>query len=194
MPDPRRASARIAAVAALFAFMIGALFTASASAQDALTIDLDERNGSGISGTATLTPDGDSTTIRLQLEGPVGDNPVNIMAGTCLSFDAMPVYELESIDANGVSETTIDASIDDLTADEHVINVHASPTNLGTIYACGAIEESAGGDDDAATSASITLATANASGVSGTATLTAVGDSRTAVAIRVSGVAGTNLA
>ena len=194
MPAPRRASARIAAIAALLALMIGGLFTAPVSAQDALTIDIDERNGSGVSGTATLTPDGDSTTIRLQLEGPVGDNPVNIMSGSCLNFDALPVYELNAVDANGVSETTINASLDDLTDDAHVINVHASPTNLGTIYACGAIDGASSSGDNSSTSSSVTLATANSSGVSGTATLTAVGDSRTAVAIRVSGVAGTNLA
>jgi hypothetical protein len=178
--------------------MIGGLISAPVSAQDALTINLDERNGSGITGTATLTPDGDSTTIRLELEGPVGNNPVNIMAGTCLDFDAQPIFTLSSVDDNGVSETTIDASIDDLTAEAHVINVHASPTNLVTIFACGAIEAAAtdtgAGTDDAQTATTITLATANASGVSGTATLTAVGDSRTAVAINVSGVAGSNLA
>lgn len=198
MPAPRGASARIAAIAVLLALMIGGLFAVPASAQDALTIDLNERNGSGIAGTATLTPDGDSTTIRLELEGPVGNNPVNIMAGTCLDFDAQPIFELNSVDDNGVSETTIAASIDVLTSDAHVINVHASPTNLVTIFACGAIEAAAtdGGTttDDKESAATITLATANASGVSGTATLTAVGDSRTAVAISVTGVAGTNLA
>ncbi|MEZ4625723.1 MAG: hypothetical protein R2843_13215 [Thermomicrobiales bacterium] len=88
MPAPRRAYARIAAIAALLALMIGGLISAPVFAQDALTIDLDEQNGSGVSGTATLTPDGDTTTIRLELEGPVGDNPVNIMSGTCLDFDA----------------------------------------------------------------------------------------------------------
>jgi hypothetical protein len=198
MPAPRGASARIAAIAALLAFMIGGLFTAPASAQDAFTIDLDERNGSGISGTATLTPEGDSTTIRLQLEGPVGNNPVNIMAGTCLDFNAQPIFTLSSVDDNGVSETTIDASIDELTGDDHVINVHQSPTNLVTIFACGEIEAPASGgddgEDDEQNAATITLATSNNSGVSGTATLTAVGDSRTAVAINVNGVSGSNLA
>ena len=194
MPAPRRAPARIAAIAALLALMIGGLVSAPVSAQDALTIDLDERNGSGVSGTATLTPDGDSTVIRLELEGPVGDNPVNIMAGSCLDFDAMPLHELNDVDSSGVSETTIDASLDELTGDEHVINVHASASNLGTIFACGAIVAADGGDDAGQTSATVTLATSNESGVSGTATLTAVGDARTAVAIRVTGVSGSNLA
>ena len=194
MPAPRRAYARIAAIAALLALMIGGLISAPVSAQDALTIDLDEQNGSGVSGTATLTPDGDTTTIRLELEGPVGDNPVNIMSGTCLDFDALPVFELSAVDANGVSESTIDVNIDELTGSAHVINVHASASNLGTIFACGAIEEASTSTTDTTSSASVTLATSNSSGVSGTATLTAVGDSRTAVSISVTGVAGTNLA
>ena len=194
MPAPRRAYARIAAIAALLALMIGGLISAPVFAQDALTIDLDEQNGSGVSGTATLTPDGDTTTIRLELEGPVGDNPVNIMSGTCLDFDALPVFELSAVDANGVSESTIDVNIDELTGSAHVINVHASASNLGTIFACGAIEEASTSTTDTTSSASVTLATSNSSGVSGTATLTAVGDSRTAVSISVTGVAGTNLA
>ena len=194
MPAPRRAYARIAAIAALLALMIGGLISAPVFAQDALTIDLDEQNGSGVSGTATLTPDGDTTTIRLELEGPVGDNPVNIMSGTCVDFDALPVFELSAVDANGVSESTIDVNIDELTGSAHVINVHASASNLGTIFACGAIEEASTSTTDTTSSASVTLATSNSSGVSGTATLTAVGDSRTAVSISVTGVAGTNLA
>ena len=191
MPAPRRAYARIAAIAALLALMIGGLISAPVFAQDALTIDLDEQNGSGVSGTATLTPDGDTTTIRLELEGPVGDNPVNIMSGTCVDFDALPVFELSAVDSNGVSESTIDVNIDELTGSAHVINVHASASNLGTIFACGAIEEAS---TSTTSSASVTLATSNSSGVAGTARLTAVGDSRTAVSISVTGVAGTNLA
>jgi hypothetical protein len=194
MPAPRGAYARIAAIAALFAVLLGSLVSTPVAAQDALTIDLDERNGSGVSGTATFTPDGNETTIRLELEGPVGNNPVNIMAGSCLNFDALPVFELNAVDDSGVSETTIDASIDDLTAEPHVLNVHASPTNLGTIFACGAIEADTSDDSGTDSDASVTLATANNSGVSGTATLTAVGADRTTVAIRVTGVAGTNLA
>jgi len=211
MPTPRRAFARIAAMAALMAMAIssGVVAPVSVAAQDdAVVIDLAERNQSGVSGTATLTPDGDQTTIRIEVEGPVGNNPVNIMTGTCQEFDANPVYALSSVDNNGVSETTIDATLDDLLAEPHVINIHASPTNLGTIYACAEItaEAAPAGETPTAEATStasatataneveITLATANASGVSGTAVLTAASANSTRVVIQVSGVIGTNLA
>lgn len=213
MPTPRRAFARIAAMAALMAMAIssGVVAPVSVAAQDdAVVIDLVERNQSGVSGTATLTPDGDQTTIRIEVEGPVGNNPVNIMTGTCQEFDANPVYALSSVDANGVSETTIDATLDDLLAEPHVINIHASPTNLGTIYACAEItsEAAPAGETPTAEATStasatatataneveITLASSNASGVSGTAVLTAASAKSTKVVIQISGVIGTNLA
>lgn len=210
MPAPRRAFARIAATAALMAMAIGSGVITPAAAQDdePVVIDLAERNQSGVTGTATLTPDGDQVTVRIEVEGPVGNNPVNIMTGTCEEFDANPVYSLSSVDSNGVSESTVDASLADLLAEPHVINIHASPTNLGTIYACAEIvAEEAPAEEtptEAATEAAtetataneveITLATSNESGVSGTAVLTALTDTTTEVVIQVSGVIGTNLA
>jgi hypothetical protein len=194
------------------AMAIGSGVITPAAAQDEtpVVIDLVERNSSGVNGTATLTPDGDQTTVRIEVEGPVGNNPVNIMTGTCNEFDANPVYSLSSVDSNGVSESTVDASLDDLLAEPHVINIHASPTNLGTIFACGEIlteaapaetptAEATGTATATATAAAdsevaITLAASNASGVSGTATLTAASNSTTEVAIQVSGAIGTNLA
>jgi hypothetical protein len=197
-------------MAALMAMAIGSGVIAPAAAQDEpVVIDLAERNQSGVTGTATLTPDGDQVTVRIEVEGPVGNNPVNIMTGTCAEFDANPVYSLSSVDSNGVSESTVDASLADLLAEPHVINIHASPTNLGTIYACAEIvaEEAPANETPTATAASetatatataneveITLATANASGVSGSAVLTAVTDNTTEVVVQVSGVIGTNLA
>jgi hypothetical protein len=192
------------------AMAIGSGVITPAAAQDEtpVVIDLVERNSSGVNGTATLTPDGDQTTVRIEVEGPVGNNPVNIMTGTCNEFDANPVYSLSSVDSNGVSESTVDASLDDLLAEPHVINIHASPTNLGTIFACGEIVTEAAPAETptaeatgtaTATAAAdsevaITLAASNASGVSGTATLTAASNSTTEVAIQVSGAIGTNLA
>ncbi len=211
MPAPRRAFARIAVLAALMAMAISSGLTpVAAQDNEPVVLDLVERNASGVTGTATLAPDGDQVTIRIEVEGPVGNNPVNIMTGTCQEFDANPVFSLSSVDGNGVSESTIDSSLGDLLAEPHVINIHASPTNLGTIYACAEIEagDSTGGQTPTeeptseatetstatASEVEITLATSNASGVSGTAVLTATGANTTEVAIQVNGVLGANLA
>ena len=212
MLAPRRAALRIATIIAMLAVAIslGAVQPAAAQSTQPVVIDLAEQNGSGISGTATLTPDGDNTTVKIEVNGPVGANPANILSGDCATNDPTPVFSLTDVDANGVSETSIASTIADLTAAPHVIVLHASATNLGTIVSCGEIVEGAATATEtpaaattataaatstaAATEATITLETSNESGVSGTATLKANGASKTDVTVAVSGVLGTNLA
>jgi hypothetical protein len=191
------------------AISLGAVHSAAAQSTQPVVIDLAEQNGSGISGTATLTPDGDNTTVKIEVNGPVGANPANILSGDCTTNDPTPVFSLTDVDANGVSETSVASTIADLTAAPHVIVLHASATNLGTIVSCGEIVETAATATEtpaastataaatstaAATEATITLETSNESGVSGTATLKANGASKTDVTIAVGGVLGTNLA
>jgi hypothetical protein len=191
------------------AISLGAVHSAAAQSTQPVVIDLAEQNGSGISGTATLTPDGDNTTVKIEVNGPVGANPANILSGDCTTNDPTPVFSLTDVDANGVSETSVATTIADLTAAPHVIVLHASATNLGTIVSCGEIVETAATATEtpaastataaatstaAATEATITLETSNESGVSGTATLKANGASKTDVTIAVGGVLGTNLA
>lgn len=209
MLAPRRAALRIATIVAMFAVAIslGAVQPAAAQSTQPVVIDLGEQNGSGISGTATLTPDGNKTTVKIEVNGPVGANPADILSGDCKTNDPTPVFNLTEVNANGVSETTIDSVIDDLFAAPHVIVLRASATNLGTIVSCGEIVEStasptgtaavstatAGATTTAAvTEAAITLEMSNESGVSGTATLKANGASKTDVTIAVGGVLGTN--
>src|SRR5919199_132537 len=56
----------------------------TASAQQAVTIQLSPQNSSGITGTATLTPMGDQTRVVLTLAGAgAGPEPAHIHAGTC---------------------------------------------------------------------------------------------------------------
>jgi len=200
------------------AISLGAVQTAAAQSTQPVVIDLAEQNGSGISGTATLTPDGNNTTVKIEVNGPVGANPADVLSGDCTTNDPTPVFNLTAVDANGVSETSVASSITDLTAAPHVIVLRASATNLGTIVSCGEIVEGAAAATEtpaastatsaatttaaatsttstaAATEATITLETSNESGVSGTATLKGNGASKTDVTVAVSGVLGTNLA
>lgn len=211
MLAPRRAILSITTIVAMLAIAIslGAVHPAAAQSTQPVTIDLAEENGSGISGTATLTPDGDKTTVKIEVNGPVGDNPANILSGDCTTNDPTPVFSLTAVDANGVSETSIDSTLDALLADPHVIVLHASATNLGTLVSCGEIVQAAAAATQtpastataaaatstaAVTEATITLEMSNESGVSGTATLKANGADKTDVSIAVSGVLGTNLA
>jgi hypothetical protein len=142
--------ARFAAVLLVLAGMATFARTSGVAAQeDDLTIDLNELNDSGISGTATLTDNGDgTTTVSITVEGATGGHPAHIHEGTCDDLDPNPTYPLNAVDADGVSETDIDVSLEDLLASPYAVNLHESDTNLGTYVACGEIVEAAAGDDD----------------------------------------------
>jgi hypothetical protein len=176
----------------------------SVGAQDnSVTIDLNELNDSGISGTATLTDNGDgTTTVEIQVDGATGGHPAHIHEGTCDDLNPNPQYPLASVDENGLSETDVEVTLDDLLASPYAINLHESDTNLGVYVACGEIvaaDDSANaaaddtGDDAAADDSgtiTIDVGELNDSGVSGTATLTDNGDGTTTVDIQVDGATG----
>jgi FtsP/CotA-like multicopper oxidase with cupredoxin domain len=176
-------------------------FVTPAAAQDEVTIDLSEIDGSGISGTATLTDtdDGVQVSIEVSGDGVVGDHPAHIHNGTCDELDPNPEYSLTDIDAEGFSDTVVpDLTVADLLAAPYAINLHLSVSEIGTYVACGNIA-AAGGEEEAAqeetatqeeaavTEVTVDLAALNDSGVSGTATLTANADGGTDVSIEVSG-------
>jgi hypothetical protein len=121
-----------------------------AADEHSLTIDLDEVDGSGVSGTAVLTEEDGQTTVEIELEGAPegGVHPVHIHAGTCddLGDVVFPLNDIEE----GVSESTVDASIDDILAAEHAINVHLSADEMNVYVACGEIVMAEEEDDDAA--------------------------------------------
>ncbi len=109
--------------------------------EDALTVDLEEQNGSGVSGTATLTPvDLDQVEVTLELSG--GEEgvaqPAHIHPGTCDDLDPTPEFPLTNVE-DGTSETTVQASPVDLFTGEYAINVHKSEDEAETYVACGDI-------------------------------------------------------
>jgi hypothetical protein len=113
--------------------------SATPAASSGITIDLAELNDSGISGTATLSPDDDGTNVVLHLTGTTGDNPAHIHAGTCNDLDPNPAYPLTNVDANGFSETVVSASFEELTSDSFAINVHKSVDEISVYVTCGDI-------------------------------------------------------
>ncbi|HEY7030602.1 MAG TPA: hypothetical protein VH482_04695 [Thermomicrobiales bacterium] len=199
--------ARLGAVLLVLLAMASFVRVVPAAAQDnSITIDLKELNNSGVSGTATLTDNGDgTTTVSIQVDGATGDHPAHIHNGTCSDLDPNPKYPLANVDADGVSETDVDVSLDDLLAAPYAVNLHESPTNLGVYIACGEIvaptssqtgNETGGNETGGNTTSTsggtleVTLNELNDSGVSGTATLTDNGDGTTTVEIHVDGATG----
>ena len=122
------------AVLGVLALLIGT----SASAQET-KVKLDAQNNSGESGTATLTPAGDSTNVVLDVKGAEGTQPTHIHKGTCATLDPKPSFPLSPV-VNGKSETTVKASMKDLTSGGYAINGHKSAQDLKTYVFCGDIK------------------------------------------------------
>ena len=124
--------ATFAAIVALVAFASGA------SAQEK-KVELKALNNSNESGTATLTPSGDSTKVVLDVKGAEGSQPTHIHKGTCDKLDPKPAFPLSPV-VNGKSETTVKASIKELTGGTYAINGHKSAQDLKTYVFCGDIK------------------------------------------------------
>ena len=111
----------------------------TASAQQAVTIQLAAQNNSGITGTATLTPQGNQTRVVLALTGAgAGPEPAHIHAGTCTNLTPAPAFPLTPV-ANGASETMVNAPLSQVQGAAHAINVHKSPQEAAVYVSCGNI-------------------------------------------------------
>lgn len=107
---------------------------------DTVTVELAEQNGSGESGTATLTAEGEQTRVALDLSNPASDSqPAHIHPGTCANLDPAPAFPLPNVE-NGSSEATVDATLDELTSGGYAVNVHKSNDEVSVYVSCGDIE------------------------------------------------------
>jgi len=99
---------------------------------------VEEQNNSGQNGFVTLSPRGDRTLVRVQLDGePAGRvEPAHLHRGECPKIDPKPAYGLKPV-VHGQSVTLVNAPIDKLTSGNYSVNVHASAQNIGHYVACG---------------------------------------------------------
>ncbi len=113
---------------------------ASASeSSDDIFVMLAEQNGSGESGTATLTPLGNRTKVVLDLKGAVAPRqPAHIHEGSCAKLDTSPAYGLSDV-KSGTSTSIVDAKLSALRRGSFAINVHESADATGNYVACGEI-------------------------------------------------------
>jgi LPXTG-motif cell wall-anchored protein len=135
---------RIPVVGAVIAAVALAVsLPAGIQAQQSVTIELESENNSGIEGTAVLTPDGSQTRVVLDLDNAPGPHPAHIHAGNCgPTLVAKPTHPLPNV-SDGKSEATVPASMADLMAAPHAINVHKSPQEASVYVACGNISAAA---------------------------------------------------
>lgn len=96
------------------------------------------QNGSGENGLVGLTPSGSKTVVTVLLAGaPAGTpQPTHVHVGPCATLTPAPKYPLSPV-IDGVSVTTLDVPIDQLTAGTFAVNVHKSGTDIKTYVACG---------------------------------------------------------
>jgi hypothetical protein len=124
---------------------------APAAAQDTITIDMQEIDDSGQSGTANITSDGDQVIVSIEIDaGPDGEpQPVHIHEGNCRDLGDV-AFPLEDV-VDGVSESTADVSMSELIGNDYAINVHLSEDQMDVYVACGTLPLIGGGpaDDDA---------------------------------------------
>ena len=138
---------RIVRVATLLAIALATLALVAcgsddddAAAGDDVTVELAEFDGSGQTGTATLTADGEQTRVVISVDSPVSDSqPAHIHEGTCDDLTPEPLYGLPNVTA-GSSDSTVDVSLDTLTSGEYAINLHMSDEDLPTYTSCGDID------------------------------------------------------
>jgi len=106
-----------------------------------MTVSLGQQNGSGESGSATLTKVGDRTKVVINLQSSSAtaiSQPAHIHKGSCAKLDPTPQYALTNV-RGGKSATTVNAKLDDLRKGSYAINVHKSMADLKTYVACGDI-------------------------------------------------------
>ena len=105
--------------------------------EDALTLDLQEQNDSGITGEVEFSPTSEGDVeVEIELDGSEGGpHPAHIHEGTCADLNPAPAFPLTDV-VDGRSETTVDVDISELTASEYAVNVHESAENADVYVAC----------------------------------------------------------
>ncbi len=106
---------------------------------EAIVVRMDELNGSGMSGSATLTAKGPTTEILVEVTGATGNHPIHIHFGTCDQLGEV-AYPLTNIGADGRSLTIVDISVEDLLTGGYAINAHQSEEDIVSYVACGEVE------------------------------------------------------
>jgi hypothetical protein len=109
-----------------------------ATANDEVVVQLAEVDGSGESGSATLTAMGDQTRVVLAMRNTTTDSqPAHIHEGSCgPALNPAPLHGLLNV-MQGRSETVVNRPLSELTAGGLAINVHQSAAELETYVACG---------------------------------------------------------
>jgi hypothetical protein len=118
----------------------GATPVASAGAAgEQVAMRVAERGDSGIDALAVLNGNAERTTIIVTARDATGSEVVVVEDGTCEETETVPAFLLNDLDATGRSETTVEASLAELTDGSHALALHRSGDAYQDVVACGDI-------------------------------------------------------
>ena len=82
-----------------------------------------------------------TTRVFVEVDGdPVSPSqPAHIHEGTCDDLTPEPAYGLPNV-AGGISDSSVDVTLDELTSGTYAINLHFSDDELTVYTSCGNIE------------------------------------------------------
>ena len=101
-----------------------------------IVIHLSSVQGEGQIGSATLTSDGTTTTVEIDVGPITGEaQPIHIHVGKCEDVGSV-LHALQNV-VNGKSMTTINLSLNEILTGDVLVNVHASYADLSNYTACG---------------------------------------------------------
>ena len=130
---------RILAIGAGLGLALVSATSSVAAQSQATTLQLNQQNNSGISGTAMFTPSGSGLRVEIKANGAgAGPQPTHIHPGTCSQLDPTPQFTLTSV-ANGASTTDIQTTMQALVATPHAIHMHKSVDEVSVYVACADI-------------------------------------------------------
>ena len=105
------------------------------------TLQLQPQNGSGESGTATLTQTPKGVVVSVTTDtAPAAPQPAHIHKGTCANLDPAPAYPLSNVTSaggKGASMTTVSGvTLAQLESAPYAINLHKSTSDIKDYVAC----------------------------------------------------------
>lgn len=121
--------------------LLAGLFASHAQAlNDAVSVKLKAQNNSGQNGIASLTPEGDTTRVVIEIPTMPADvaQPAYVYPGRCGKLNKAPKWRLEDI-RDGRSVTVVPVPLDVILKDRSAINVHKSATDMRIHVSCGNI-------------------------------------------------------
>ena len=119
--------------------LITGLFSHAALAlDDTVSVKLEAQNNSGQGGIASLTPEGDTTRVVIEIPNmPAGvSQPAHVHLGRCGKLNKAPKWRLEDV-RDGRSLTVVPVPLDVILKDKSAINVHKSAAEMQMHVSCG---------------------------------------------------------